>query len=95
MAVECVVLVVLAAIGWTGFLLELRRHHTPRARHVPARTAETRARAEMREAETRKVKEVADLLDTQAKQQGQKFSRKELEAEARRLLMGAGASRIQ
>lgn len=85
-------LAVLAAIGWTGFLLTLWQTRTPRARHRPARTAERRARKEIEAAEARRVKEIADHLAAEARRSGQKFSRSELEQEARRLLMQAGAT---
>lgn len=93
MDTTCVVLAVLASAGWTGFLvlLFLGGSLRPRARHVAARTAERRARNEVTKLEQTKVQEVADRLDTEARSAGKKFSRRELEREARRLLMQAGS----
>jgi hypothetical protein len=55
------------------------------AKHAPAKTAEKDAKEALRKAEVRKV---ADVLAAEAAADGQRFTREELEAEARRMIAG-------
>jgi len=82
----------LAAAGWTAYLVS-RGGVRIRATHHPADSAENRARDHVRQLEKRTVQEVADQLQEEARRLGQKHSRRELEQEARRLLVQAGTGR--
>lgn len=64
--------------------------YRPRAVHKPRDSAEDRARSKVREAERRVVHDLTAQLRQEAKNAGQKFSDRELEEEARRLLREKG-----
>jgi hypothetical protein len=76
----------LGVIGWTALITTILLGRTPRARHVRANTSERAAKTQVKIAEREAIQGVTKRLKEEAAADGRRFSKKELEDEARRIL---------